>query len=128
MALGFSTELRDARAAQISTVVGANAVIRFYTAPRPATGGTATSVLATLTGIAAFGTVGAGTGVLTVTAAFASSTTAVGTANWFRIFKTGGTVAVIDGTVNTDIIVVNNVFGLNDPIDFVNMTITEGNA
>lgn len=129
MTIKLSTELRTARAAQISTTVGANAVIRFHIAPRAASPAAApTTAIGSLTGTATFGT--AANGVLTVTANFVTnaSLTLQGTATWFRIYKSGGSVAVIDGDIGTDILLSSSVFAAGDTISFNSMTITEGNA
>lgn len=129
MPIKLSTELRTARAAQISTTVGANAVIRFHIGTRAASPADApTAAIGSLTGTTAFGT--AANGALTVTANFVtnSSLTLPGTATWFRIYKSGGSVAVIDGDVGTDIFLSYSVFAAGDTISFNTMTITEGNA
>lgn len=128
MALKFSNELQTARAAQISTTVGASAVIRFYTNPYPGSvAGSPTSALGQLTGTTTFGT--AANGVLTVTANFVtnSSLTLAGAVGWFRIFKSGGSVAVIDGIIGADILLSSDVFVAGGTISFNTMTITEGN-
>lgn len=49
MALAFSTTLRNSRLDQITSAVGASGFLRIYDGTRPATGGTATTLLAELT-------------------------------------------------------------------------------
>ena len=100
MALGLSTALRNAMLDAITTAVGSSGLLRIYDGTRPATGGSATTLLAQLTCNATFAP-GASSGVLTLNAITAdSSADATGTATWFRITTSGGT-AVIDGNVGT---------------------------
>ena len=54
MALGYSTAIRNAMLDAITSAAGASALLRIYDGARPATGGTATNVLATLTCNATF--------------------------------------------------------------------------
>lgn len=103
MALGFSTTLRTAIAAAIITDIDAGAgagVIKIYDGSRPATGGTATTLLATFTLTDPCGT--AASGVLTFDFDPDISTTwsGSGTATWFRIERSDGTF-VADGSVGT---------------------------
>lgn len=100
MALGYSGTLRNARLDQITSAVGASGFLRIYDGTRPATGGTATTLLAELTCNATFAPAASGQ-VLTLNAITAdASANATGTATWFRITTSGGT-AVIDGNVST---------------------------
>jgi hypothetical protein len=77
--------------------------IVIYDGTQPATGDTALSgnnVLVTLTfGATAFGASSAG--VITANAITSGVAGASGTASWFRIFETGGSTKVMDGTVGT---------------------------
>lgn len=125
MALGFSLALRNARANLINTTVGSLCVITFYDSPRPATGGAITTPLVSLTATGVFAPT-TSTGVLTLTG-FNTANAVAGTAAWFRIFTSGGTM-VMDGTVGTDLVLTNAVFGAGDAVTFTSMTITEGNA
>lgn len=100
MALAFSTTIRNAQADAITTAVGASGFLRIYDGSRPASGGTATTLLAELTCNATFAPA-ASSGVLTLNAVTAdSSANATGTATWFRIVTSGGTFCV-DGNVGT---------------------------
>lgn len=126
MALGFSLALRNARANLINTTVGSSCVITFYTGTRPATGGAITTALVSLTATGVFAPT-TSTGVLTLTGFTTANAIAAGTATWFRIFTSGGTI-VMDGSVGTDISLTNIVLGVGDAVTFVSMTITEGNA
>jgi len=100
MALAFSTTLRNSRLDQITSAVGASGFLRIYDGTRPATGGTATTLLAELTCNATFAPAASG-GVLTLNAITQdSSANATGTATWFRLVTSGGTF-VVDGNVGT---------------------------
>jgi hypothetical protein len=54
MALAYSTNLRNARLDAITTFAGGSCLLRIYDGSRPATGGTATTLLAELTCNATF--------------------------------------------------------------------------
>lgn len=60
MSLGLSTTLRTARAQAIIDACGASAKMKFYNGTQPATGGTATTLLATLIGSTTIGTASSG--------------------------------------------------------------------
>jgi hypothetical protein len=99
MAVGYSTALRNARLNQITAQVDAGAgagTLRIYDGTRPATGGTATTLLAELTlSDPSFGAAAAGE--LTANAiSDDTSADASGTATWFRIVDSAGTF-VLDG-------------------------------
>ena len=103
MALAFSTTCRnnmlDEIAALVDGGVGAG-LLRIYDGTRPASGGTATTLLAELTmSDPAFGAAAAA--ALTANAITDdSSANATGTATWFRIVDSTGAF-VIDGDVGT---------------------------
>lgn len=100
MALGYVTALRNAQADAITTAIGNAGLLRIYDGARPATGGTATTLLAELT----LGSPPAGaaaSGVWTANAITQdSSANATGTATWFRIV-TSAAAFVMDGSVGT---------------------------
>jgi hypothetical protein len=77
--------------------------LRYYTGAQPATPETAASgtLLCELTmNATAFGAAAAG--VITAAAITSdASADSTGTAGWFRIFKSDGTTAVIDGSITT---------------------------
>jgi hypothetical protein len=101
MTLGFNTTTRDAWLTDITTRAGASALLRIYDGSRPATGGTATTLLAELTCNATFAPAPSGQ-VLTLNAiASDTSANATGTATWFRIVQSGGSTHVFDGSVGT---------------------------
>jgi hypothetical protein len=98
MTMGYSATLRSAQVDAITTAVGASGILRVYSGTQPATGGAATTLLAELTCNATFAPA-ASSGVLTLNAITDdSSANATGTPTWFRIWKSDGTTAVIDGT------------------------------
>jgi hypothetical protein len=101
MTLGYVTGLRNAQMDAITTFAGNSGKLRIYSGTRPATGGTATTLLAELTCNATFAPSASG-GVLTLNAITAdSSADATGTATWFRLLKSDGTTIVMDGDVGT---------------------------
>jgi hypothetical protein len=101
MTLGFNTTTRDAWLTDITTRAGASALLRIYDGSRPATGGTATTLLAELTCNATFAPAPSGQ-VLTLNAITSdTSANATGTATWFRIVQSGGSTHVLDGSVGT---------------------------
>jgi len=129
MALGFSTTLRNARADAITTAAGASALLKIYDGTRPATGGTATTLLATLTCNATFAGA-ASTGVLTLNSITSATAVATSTATWFRLTTSGGTF-VMDGNVSTsgsdlNLNTVSIVSG--GTVSVTSATFTEGNA
>jgi hypothetical protein len=103
MTMGFATTLRTSRADAIKTAIDAGAgagLIRIYDGARPATGGTATTLLAELTCTDPCST-GAVAGVLTLSAINSdASANATGTATWARIVDSSGTF-VLDMSVST---------------------------
>ena len=131
MALGFATALRGGRVDVITTVAGAGAKLRFYNGTRPATGGTATTLLAELTcNATAFA--GASSGAtITVSAITAANASSTSTATWFRVVKSDGTTHVMDGDVNTtgsDLNVSSTAFVSGQQVSVTSWTITDGNA
>jgi hypothetical protein len=103
LVIAYSTTIRNNRMTQVRDAIdgGAGAgLLRIYDGSRPATGGTATTLLAELT----FTDPCAGapaSGVLTMSAITAdSSANANGTASWFRCVDSTGTFC-IDGSVAT---------------------------
>jgi hypothetical protein len=129
MTIRFNGTIRDAQANAVVTEAGTNAVIKIYTGGQPANPAAAATgtVLAQLAGNAtAFGTVSAG--VITLSAVTAdTSADAAGTAGWFRVFKSNGTTAVIDGTAGTsgtDLILNTAAITLGGTVSITSGTIT----
>lgn len=133
MALAYSTTIRHAMLDAITTAAGNGALLRIYDGTRPATGGTATTLLAELTCgtpfAAAAGT--PTTGRLDLSAITQdSSANATGTATWFRIVKSDGTTHVLDGSVGTsgsDLNLTTTAIVSGQPVSITSFTITEGN-
>lgn len=132
MALAYeAATLRDARMDAITTHAGNAALLRIYDGSRPATGGTATTLLAELTCGTPFAAA-AVNGVLTLGAITQdSSANATGTATWFRIVKADGTTHVMDGNVGTsgsDLNLTTTSIVATQPVSVTSFVITEANA
>jgi hypothetical protein len=131
MTVGMSTTLRNARLDAITTAAGGSAKLRIYNGTRPATGGTATTLLAELTCNATFAPAASG-GVLTLNSITADSAAdATGTATWARIVKSDGTTFVLDcsvGTSGADINLNTTSIVSGAAVSVTSATITEGNA
>lgn len=131
MTLAYDVSIRNAKADAITTRAGASALLRIYDGSRPATGGTATTLLAELTCNATFAPA-ASSGVLTLNAITAdASANATGTATWFRIVKSDGTTFVMDGSVGTsgsDLNLTTTSIVITQPVSVSSFVITIGNA
>lgn len=133
MALGFATTIRNGWLDSIKTAIDAGAgagLFRIYNGTRPATGGTATTLLAELT-FSDPSAAGAGSGLLTFNAITQdSSADNTGTATWFRfVDSTGGFVC--DGNVGTsgsDLNLTTTSIVATQPVSVSSATITAGNA
>lgn len=129
MALAYATTLRNAMLDEITTAAGNAALLRIYDGTRPATGGSATTLLAELTCGTPFAA-GASSGVLTLGSITQdASANASGTATWFRIVTSGGTF-VLDGNVGTsgsDLNLTTTSITSGQPVSVTSFTITEGN-
>lgn len=128
--LGFVVGTRNAMLDAITAAVGTSGKIRVYSGTRPATGGTATTLLGELPCSATFAAAASG-GVLTLNAITNdSSADATGTASWFRVL-TSANAAVIDGDVGTsgsDLNMNTTSIVSGGPIAISSFTITAGNA
>jgi hypothetical protein len=131
MTVGFPASLRNARLDEITTAAGASALLRIYDGTRPATGGTATTLLAELTCNATFAPAASG-GTLTLNAITQdSSANATGTATWARIVKSDGTTFVLDcsvGTSGADINLTTVSIVAAAAVSVTSAVFTEGNA
>lgn len=132
MTVGYSTTQRNARLDALTTALGSGALLKIYDGTRPATGGTATTLLVTLTCGAPFAPASSG-GVLTANAITGAAAVATSTATWARLTTSGGTfVADLSVTVAggggdlqlTGTAVITN--GLT--VNVTSLVITEGNA
>lgn len=130
MALALAATLRNNMLDQITTRAGASAKLRIYDGTRPATGGTATTLLAELVCNATFAPAASG-GVLTLNAiANDASADATGTATWFRIVQSDGTTHVMDGNVGTsgsDLNLNTTSIVAAGPVSITSFTVTAGN-
>lgn len=131
MAVGMATNLRNARLDAITTFAGGSCKLRIYDGSRPATGGSATTLLAELTCNATFAGAAAA-GVLTLNAITSdTSADATGTATWGRITKSDGTTHVLDcsvGTSGTDVVLNTASIVSGATVSVTAATITEANS
>lgn len=132
LALAYSTTLRNERLVriQVNIDLGAGAgLFRIYDGTRPATCGTATTLLAELTFTDPCAGAPSG-GVLTFSAITAdASANATGTATWFRNVDSTGT-CVVDGNVGTsgsDLNLNSTSIATGQNVAVSSYTITEGN-
>lgn len=132
MALAFAATLRNSMLDQIKTALDAGvgaALIRIYDGVRPATGGTATTLLAELTCTDPSAGAASG-GVLTFNSITQdSSANATGTATWFRMVDSNATF-VMDGSVGTsgsDLNLTTTSIVATQPVSISSATITAGN-
>jgi hypothetical protein len=132
MALAYeASTLRDAMMDAITTRAGNAALLRIYDGSRPATGGTATTLLAELTCGSPFASA-AVDGVLTAgSISDDTSAAATGTATWFRIVQSDGSTHVMDGDVGTsgsDLNLDSVSIVAGGTVSVTSFVITEGNA
>ena len=131
MTLGMNAALRSARGDAYTTFAGNASLFRIYDGSRPATGGTATTLLAELTCGSPFAD-GASSVVTTANAITQdSSANATGTATWFRHVKSDGTTHITDGSVGTsgsDLNLVTTSIVATQPVQVSSWVLTEGNA
>jgi hypothetical protein len=127
----MASGLRNARLDAITTFAGGSCLLRIYDGSRPATGGTATTLLAELTCNATFAPSASG-GTLTLNAITQdSSANATGTATWARIVKSDGTTHVLDcsvGTSGADINLNTTSIVSGAAVSITSAVFTEGNA
>jgi hypothetical protein len=112
----------------ITTAAGGSALLSIYSGTRPATGGTATTLLAQLTCNATFAPSASG-GVLTLNSITTNNAAAGGTASWFRITDSSSTFC-LDGDVGTsgsDLNLSTTTIVSGQPVAVTSMVITEGN-
>ena len=134
MALKYSTTLRNAQLDAITTAVGTSGILRIYSGTRPANVAAAISgtlLAECVCNASAFAAAASG-GVLTANAiADDSSANASGTASHYRLFRSDGTTAVIDGDVSTsgaDLNLDNTSINSGQVVSITSFTITAGNA
>lgn len=131
MAAGYVATLRNAKLDAITTFIGGSGKLRIYSGTRPATGGTATTLLAELTLNATFAPAASG-GVLTANAITSdTSADATGTASWARIFKSDGTTICIDlgvATSGQEVTIATTAISAGATVSASSLVITSGNA
>ena len=100
MTIGIVTATRNSRVDEINTAtnVSGPGALRVYNGTRPATGGTATTLLAEFTMSNPAFVTPAVAGVMTANSISATTIAASGTATWFRIVDGAGS-SVLDGSV-----------------------------
>jgi len=132
LALAYSATARNNRLDELTALIdaGTAGLFRIYDGSRPATCGTATTLLAELT-LSATSSAAASGGDLTFNPITAdSSANAGGTATWFRIVDSAGT-CVIDGDVGTsgsDLNLNSTTISILQEVSVSSAVITEGNA
>lgn len=103
-AITYSDTLRNARLDAITTACGTSPLLRIYSGTAPTNVRTALSGNTLLAELAMASTPFGSASSATLTAASISSDTsadATGTASFFRIYKSDGTTAVVQGSVST---------------------------
>lgn len=129
--IAYSTTVRNNRLTQVVNAIDGGAgsgTIKIYDSTRPASGGTVTTLLATLTFSKPSGVVSAG--VLTLSAITSGTAAATGTATWARLADSTGTfVADVNvGTSGADINLNTTSIVINATVSITSGSITEGNA
>ena len=128
MALAYDVlSIRDPMLNLITSRAEGSALLRIYDAPRPATAGAATTLLAELVCNPTFAAA-ASAGVLTAGAISSdTSANATGTASWFRIVQSDGTTFVMDGDITDDLILDSTSVIAGATVSVTGFTIQEGN-
>lgn len=102
MAIKYSATTRTNQLTQLATDIGTSAKLRIYSGTRPANVAaaiTGTLLVELICNASSFGSASAG--VLTAGAISDGTAAATGTATHYRLWKSDGTTAVIDGDVST---------------------------
>jgi hypothetical protein len=130
MTTGYNVTLRNAQMDAITTFAGAGAKLRIYDGTRPATGATATTLLAEFTLGSPFAPA-ATSATLSPTLPSNATAAATGTATWFRVVKADGTTHVLDGsagTTGTDMILNTTSITSGITVSVTAWSVTRGNA
>lgn len=133
MTIQLSSTVRNQRLDRIEAAIGTSAVLKIRTGSAPATLGAADSgtVLATMQ-LASDWMAAAAAGAKAKAGTWSdTSADASGTAGHFRIYAVGGTVAHIQGTVNSsngDLVVQNTSINSGQAVTVTAFTLTDGNA
>ena len=132
MAMSITTNMRNARldviAAAIDADVGAG-LLRIYDGTRPASGGTATTLLAELT-LTDPCAPAAASGVLTFSTITNNAAVAAGTATWARIVTSAGAWCIdMDvGTSGSDLNLNATTISIGQDVAVTSATITDPNS
>jgi hypothetical protein len=129
MTTGYNVLARNAQLDALTTFAGAGAKLRIYDGTRPATGGTATTLLAEFVLGTPFAPA-ASAAALSPTLPAGTTGLAASTATWFRIVKADGTTQVIDGsagTSGTDLVLNTATISVGVAVSVSAFTITRGN-
>lgn len=124
--LGLALTLRNNRLDEVTARAGNTALLRVYTAPRPATGGAATTLLAEWTLGTPFAAAAA---AATLSPTLPADTTGVtnGTASWWRIVQSDGSTHVMDGDVGVEMTMNTTSVASGAACKVLSFSITEGN-
>jgi len=134
MAIAYVTALRNSRMAEVTAEIDAGSAggtIKIYNGTRPATGGSATTLLAELTfASTSFGAPSSGR-ITANTISPDTDANATGTASWFRIAGSNGAF-VADGTAGltgsgADLELNSVSIGAGQRVEVTSFLITEGN-
>jgi hypothetical protein len=134
VAIQYSVTHRTNAMTQLSTDIGATAVIKIFTGTAPTNCGTADTgtLLVTFAGPATSFTNTPGSvssGVLTAGTVASATAAGTGTAGYFRIYPTSATTtnAVVQGTCGTsgtDMILTNTSIASGQTVNFTSLTVT----
>ena len=134
MAIKYDTTTRNDMLDELTARVGTSGLLRIYNGTRPANVGTAitsqTLLVALTTNASAFAPAASG-GILTASAISNGTAAATGTASWFRLFKSDGTTAIMDGDVSTsgaDLNLNNTSIATGQTVSVTAFTVTDGNG
>lgn len=128
--MGYSVELRNAKLAANTAVIGNAGKLEIYAGTMPATGGAEGTLLAVFTLGSPFAPAPSN-GVQSPTLPAATSGVANGTAGWARVTKADGTTPVMDltvGTSGTQIILNTLTISTGVAVSVTSWTITAGDA
>ncbi len=131
MTIGLNVTIRNQRLDLLKTAMDAGAgagLLRLYDGTRPATGGAATNLLATLT-LSDPSAPAASSGVLTLSAITNGTGVAAGTATWARIVDSTG-AHVLDcsvGTSGADINLNTTTISIGVTVSVTSAVFTAGN-
>ena len=130
--MAYSTELRNAKLAANSTIIGNAGRLEIYAGTKPAPGGAEGTTLAVFTLGSPFAPAPSN-GVQSPTLPSATTGLADGTAGWARVTKSDGTTWVMDVTVGAagsgaQIILNTTTISTGAAVSVVSWTITAGDA